>query len=401
MAIRKKRNIILFVSFFLIYFSNCYVFFDTFISKIILYAGLLILLGYEFVIMLKTKAIKRILLILFCAVLSSIGFLNQNLIVSKKIVLLLSMIIIFSLLLGGNNLIRRKRDLLSIRNAIVLGVVLNCIICVSSGYSLLQQTLGDREILVFNGGMFDKNYFAYSWLVAFIISYLDFAYFRKTLKRYLNVLVACVVLLVSGSRSAILFVVFFVAILNQEIILRSMKRFRRMVVYLMLISGIFVTYLLYTKILVNSSTFMLRINGLINLADYVSTNIRGLVYGMSEIAFVSSDYQNNIRRVLGWDGTCEAAILGIIIKNGLFGIIAYTIAIIRNIQEFKNKKKNQKEKLLFWALFICSLLSCFIESLIIDVKYVFAPFIFIFLASLTSEQTIMDSITQKQYPNHI
>lgn len=391
MAIRNRRNIILFLSFFLIYLSDCYVFLGTSISSVILYAGLFILLGYEFAIMTKRKEINCVLLIMFCTVLSSVGFFNQNLLLSKKISLLFSMLIIFSFLLGGKNMIKTKDDLLCIRNAIVVGVVLNCSICVLSGYGLLQQTLGDRDILAFNGGVFDKNYFAYSWLVVFIISYLDFLSSRKTLKRYLSMFAVCVVLLASGSRSAILFVLFFAAIINQEIILRTIKRFRRIAVCFMKVGGAFLIYLLYTNILVNSTTFMLRINGLINLVNYVSENINILIYGMAEIAFKSSDYQNNIRCVLGWDGTCEAAILGIVIKNGLFGIVAYFIAIKRNIQSFKNKMKSQKEKVLFWAVFICSILSCFIESLIIDVKYVFAPFILIFFASLTSEHAILDS----------
>ena len=133
-----------------------------------------------------------------------------------------------------------------------------------------------------------------------------------------------------------------------------------------------------------SETFHFRFNGLYNYLHMFSDNMKYMLFGNLKIAYGNSNmsYDENIRSIIGWDGSTELVIFNVLIKNGLIGFIGYFL-IFRNYVKTSLKLHNEKLKIIAFAIIICFIISSFVESYVANINHLFTVFIYLLLANIS------------------
>ena len=71
------------------------------------------------------------------------------------------------------------------------------------------------------------------------------------------------------------------------------------------------------NILINIDTYAFRMRGFENLLNYLLSDFRRFIFGMSDIAYANNNrtYVYNIRNFLGWESSVEMAYVNILINS--------------------------------------------------------------------------------------
>lgn len=382
----NKRSIILFMSFFCLTMGESIVFVKSGINSFFEYTGYLILLVAIYYNYIKYEYNKsKIIYFLLILFLFNIGIIMQpSLDIVIKLRLILSMFILASFAIITEGYIKTFKHISVASYGIFIGIMVSIIIAIIFGGTLVDASSeGLIGTNAFTGGLDNKNFFSGATLGVFSGVYLYNRFYKKSKSNIIIMLFSILMLIASNSRGGYILFIIFLVISNFNVIKKIKKNQRKMLVALFFVLIFFGVLYFYNIVAVNSSNYMYRVNGLLNLIDYYINDYFLIFFGASNIAFIDNDqsYNENVRSVLGWDGTTELVLLNIFIKNGLMGLIGYMIIFIRVIKVAINAKK-WEYKISILAIVIMLLMSSLVETYMVNLHLVFGVFCYITIAGL-------------------
>lgn len=389
--ILNKKRLIMFIAFFLITIGNSGFLTILGINNFIEYLGYAVLIVHIYIERITTpNRYKRNISIQFIIVwiLFSFGIIMQGeLSLLIKLRLIFSMFILASLAITSQCYIKSLKDIKVISYAILFAIVCSVILGIIGGFSLVSYaTEGIFADWGFNGGLQHKNYFAADIIACFIGIYF-YNEFDNNRKKYIIILLLLFSLLIlANSRGAlVIFIVFFI-LANSDKIIKIKKEQRKYFLGFAIISICILGGVYFNNIVSNSGSYLYRLQGLINFFDYYSDSYFYLIFGNAEMAFSDTDvsYNENVRSILGWNGTTELALLSILIKNGILGIIGYLIIFI-NIMKEGIKGTELKDKVMIISLLISFVISATIETYIANINIVYSTFCYVVMAGLSGK----------------
>ncbi|HCJ08361.1 MAG TPA: hypothetical protein DHV96_08375 [Lachnospiraceae bacterium] len=380
----SKKRTLLFVAFFLVTLSNSSYLTNIGKNSIIEYIGLFaLLLGIYHKANFKSKRFySQFLLMLVVMFFFCIGLIMQQMNQGTKVNLIISMLILASIAMFPNRFITSIESYRTIGDAISLACFCALIIALINGVSVLTgASTGFVVDFGFNGGMAHRNYFSYT-LLASILSLTYFNLFQRKKNRMNKVIILELILLIlTNSKGAYLVTIVFGFFFYRDKISAFRKRQRVLSNILIAIVAIAGGSFLFFYWFNNVETFHFRINGLINYWNTFSNDKFHLLFGNAAMAFRTTtpgfSYDENIRSVIGWDGSTELVLLNILVKNGLLGLIGYIIIFVcyfRGLKWAQNKD-------FFNGLMGAFLLSALVESYLANINMTFTVFCYTMLAS--------------------
>ena len=138
----------------------------------------------------------------------------------------------------------------------------------------------------------------------------------------------------------------------------------------------------------SSESFAYRLRGVENYINYYKGDVFHLVFGNAEMAFRNSgqSYVDNIRSVVGWNGTVEIAYLNILIKNGLIGIVGYLLIFLIYIKKIVTLQnlQNSKVKTLIYTFLTVFILSGLFEAFVGNINLSYSVISYLFLCNIAT-----------------
>lgn len=384
MKIRIRREWHLCLAFLLITLSwskaSIYYGFD----EILEYSGLFLIL-VDIYLRKNVLGDKRVIEhLIFCMLFFSVGLCIQNLGLLKIIRLIISMFILASIALVPCQPLSSLEGLKNISKSIIAGLIASMVFAVLTGKSLI--TSASEGIFVnygFDAGITHRNYFAYILLCVFLTYFVSYKINRNKKDLFISGLVG-LLLLTANSRSADIILLLFLIIANMDRI-KGAKRKLYSYVLLMVVVLLLTGPLLLRLLNKYSENFHFRINGLNNYISMYSNDCHHLIFGNAEMAFGNggNTYDENIRSVIGWNGSTELVVLNVLIKNGLLGFMGYFLIFKKIIQECRLLSSN-RVKLIGYALIITFLITSLVEAYVADIKQVYTVFMYLLMCNLKS-----------------
>lgn len=385
------------LSFFLLTIGNSEALTNLGINQVFTYLGFFLLtlrlLSHFFGYKNPSRKFELFLFIL-TSFLFNIGIVYQDLPASTKLRLVFTMLIIAEVALLSNGLFTSKEDFITVGKAILIAVVLATILSLVFGVSLTTlavEGVGDSS-QGFNGGLQHKNYFA----VAMLASFMCFTFGADLDRKYLKTRwLITILLILSNSRGGyILFVAFFV-VMNFNKLKLVRREQRALIILIAFIVVVSITALVYSDFVLKSSSYDIRIQGLMNYFQLYANDNFHLYLGNAEMAFRDSGltYEENVRSILGWNGTTELSILSVLIKNGIVGLIGYLIIFTYRIKQAVSLIPS-RFKLEMFATLIALLGSALLENYIVNIQIVFGIFCYVAIGSfpqMSRELTLDES----------
>ena len=381
------KHTLLFLSFFLITLGNSSYLTAIGIADKIQMTGYLLLMVMIFKCFMTNNSRKGKLLSIFLIVfiLFSIGIIRQDLAITTKIHLILTMIVIDSVALLSENIMTHLSDLKIVSYGILTAILISLILAMMNGISLTTlavEGVGDSS-WGFNGGLQHKNYFA----VSILASYMGFFFSKSTEKKdtRLSMLrfIEIILLVLSNSRGGYILFITFLLVVNFDK-LKLIKKNQRLplMIVVLLITALGTLYF-YTKYVLTSGSYDIRLQGLENYIQRYSNDNFHLWYGNAEMAFRDSglSYEENVRSIVSWNGTTELSILSILIKNGILGLIGYIIIFTLKILDCISLRQS-KEKIFMISTIVVLLTSALLENYIVNIQITFGVFCYIGMSVL-------------------
>lgn len=343
------------------------------------YAFLISGIWYFFITGSKRQELKLFFLVSFFFF---TGLLFQDIPLTTILRLELTMFAIeTSAIISGSSMCDSK----SIRSAVLgifAGVMTAALISVANSEPLFSH-ISNEGILKYGyrGGLEHKNY-----LAATMIAIISGIHVSNKLGRssviynFLSFIAFCF-LAMSGSKGGYILFLCFVICINYPDFKRLKKQHRK---YLSVItSAVFIIcgILFYFYFALNTITYMYRVRGMINYLKYYFNDIFRMVFGNASLAFSDTDvpYGSSVRATVGYDGSLELSYLGILIKNGILGLIGYVLIFSRY---FKMRVVNIKLKKAYFSILFTLLLSSLVETYIVNVHLVYGIFSYILLSGI-------------------
>ena len=295
----------------------------------------------------------------------------QTLVLVVKARLIISMLLLFIFALSGNELFQTKNCFFIIGwstffgsfACLILALVLDDPIYVLSveGFSLGFDL---------SFGMQYKNLFGYTTLISSVCLIKTFDRCKKK-SNIFGVIISITLLLLSNSRGAILMLLIFLLV-RRFCLLPKRKEKGKLVLWIVFVCflGMLLSFVLGSI----SSTFGYRVRGLTNYLNYTKGDLFHLFFGNAEMAFGNSSrpYSENVRSVIGWDGTVELPLLNILIKNGFLGYVGYLMFAYRFFK--KGFSLQRKAQIAYFSFLLPFLLSIFVEAYFANINSVYTLF---------------------------
>lgn len=385
MVCKLNKDMALFSAIFLLTIANSQFCSILEIENIIRYVSLFVLLyGCFFSCKLKFNIPKEDAVALFVVLIFLlIGIIMQDLTLDKTVYLAISMFILASIAVVPNQLIQSLRSIRYIGLAIFVGIIVSSILTIMVGGSLVTNAYeGVLFKIGFNGGFNHRNYFSYAMVSAIVALYAHCKFARPTRIDKLILIVTTIMLVLSNSRGA--WIIF--AMLIWFSFCHKIRLFSEISMLKMTLIGIVVIFVPSLNILLsNSVTFGYRVTGLFNYLNLYADDWFILLFGNNIIGFQNSDYSytQNIRSILGWNGTVELVALNILIKNGLIGFVGYWLLFRKSLKRIKMIDGREKRDFMC-AIWISFLFSSLVESSVGTITGVYSVVIYTILTSLSA-----------------
>ena len=165
-----------------------------------------------------------------------------------------------------------------------------------------------------------------------------------------------------------MFVVFLVG-MRVSVVHKITKRQRKLFTITAILLCIGASIVLYQEIMRNSFNYMMRINGFLNYINHPTTDFIKILIGNAKELYVSDfDYVTQFRRLYGWNESVEFALLDILIKNGIIGLIGYIVIFYILIRTFI-KSENWEYKSTGIAIAVMFLISALVENYIQSIHF--------------------------------
>jgi hypothetical protein len=276
-------------------------------------------------------------------------------------------------------------NFIKIRSAaygIFTAVLINILLAVLGGIRLYDVVLENSfGAYAFKGGFVNKNYFSISVFSSFVGIYVFAKFVRPILADIFVIGLNTILMCLGNTRTVFILLILFIVLINLDAIKAINKKHRIVIIILAMGIVIISSYFLYFKITENSNSYMYRVNGLIRYLNIFGNDMFHLIFGNAEMAFASKTYVLNVRAITGWDGTQELALLNIIIKNGILGLLGYVIIIYRYlILIFKTKI--WEFKIIMITIISILLISSLVENYMVNIHSIFGVFCYLFMSSI-------------------
>lgn len=389
----NKRCLIIWISFFLITMDESLFFIEIGINTILSCIGYFLLLYNVYLnyitIEYKNRSLfKFLFLIIF---LFNIGIILQPTLEGlSKIRLIFSTIILASIAIMPEGYIRNFREIRSGAYGILFAIFISILLAIYAGISLEGVSYeGILGTVAFNGGLDNKNFFAAALIGCFSGIYFYYKFEKNNRLDLCFLFFIIVILITTNSRSGYILFIIFILLCNYNIFLRIKSSQRKYILRGLFIILFSILIYIYNEYALNSETYMYRINGIINWVDYYVEDYFHIIFGAAEMAFRDSGntYNENIRSILGWNGSTELVLLNIFLKNGFMGFLGYSLIIIRIFFKM-NKMKNKINIITVRSLIITLLISSLTDAYMVNVHYVFGMFYYFCIAGILGMKDI-------------
>lgn len=386
----KKIDLLLFVSILLITISS---------SRAVAYNSIgtiLELMGYCLLLLgifmtycklpqkYKKKYIKKRYIFLII-ILLNIGLIPQELILYRKLILIFGMITIVMISTMSEGLVNSTKSIEIMSNAVMIGIIISMLLCIVLGISLIMPTSeGTFGIYVaFNGGIKDKN-IATMMIVMIISQYIIIKQKHYITKTQLIIIVfSTIVLLASNSRGAWINMLVFLIMLNYKKILQLDKKTKKVLLIMFVPILIIFVVVFYFNVILSSSTYLYRFNGLINFFKKFGNDIYRMMFGIADLVYdKENDYVFTYRALTGWNGTLEIAWVNILIKNGILGLIGFVLIYIRAIA-IAAKSTNKLYKTVLFAIIVMLLASSLVATYIQNIHGLLGTYCYLLMGYLS------------------
>ena len=250
-------------------------------------------------------------------------------------------------------------------DAVLWGNIVSLILSVILGYSIFQRH-SELSVYAFRGGISTKNFFGANMLIVFIGNYLMELKKSKTSQK-LIILISASLLLFSYSRGTLIMLIVFLISMHINIIRRVARRQRNLFTVMLILLCIVIFNILFQKVALNSSTYMMRIKGFQNYINNSDTDFASLLIGNAKKLYVNNiNYVAQFKLLYGWDGSVEFALLDILIKNGIVGLVGYLLIFYTMLHTFIISA-NWEYKSIGIAITVMFLISMLVEGFIISI----------------------------------
>lgn len=387
MKIKINRINLLYLAVVIITVSNCQYFINKGIDNYISYVGYAIIL-YDIIKHFHIKKNKgRVLEFIIVSILFSVGILAQTMDKGTKLTLVISMLLISMIGLLSVGLIRSFDELRHISNSILVGIFIALIISIVTGTEVVSTIEEGIVPYGFTGGLGHKNNFGLNLLGAFTGIYLYYHFEKKKKTDGLILLLTLLLIIASHARVAWLLLALFFLFMQGDAILKKLKKYYKILVPLLgfFIIGIFAFVMHYLN--THSSTVAIRNAGLTNWLNYTKGDTFHLLFGNAALAWANTGlgYVLNVRSVVGWDGTLEMGFLGILIKNGIIGLIGYII-MFASYYIRANHLVKKNFRIIAYTIISLSVFSLFTESFMINTIVIYGTFNYLMINVFTDDQ---------------
>ena len=366
-----KRNIPLFFSFFVLTFAGSTWAVNQGMDRLLEYITYAVLLTDISLNYITSKKIgnkqRKTGMFFFVTILLFYGLCVQQMPFGKLFPLLMTMVVISVSSLLSESYLDSYRRIKIASDAVLWGNIVALVLSVLFGYTVIQ-THSEMNIFAFSGGIAVKNYFGADMLIIFIGNYLAERETPK-LNHKLLMVISVLFLLLSNSRGAIIMFVVFLVGMRVSVVHKITKRQRKLFTITAILLCIGASIVLYQEIMRNSFNYMMRINGFLNYINHPTTDFIKILIGNAKELYVSDfDYVTQFRRLYGWNESVEFALLDILIKNGIIGLIGYIVIFYILIRTFI-KSENWEYKSTGIAIAVMFLISALVENYIQSIHF--------------------------------
>ncbi|MCI9437685.1 MAG: hypothetical protein HFH85_11035 [Lachnospiraceae bacterium] len=326
---------------------------------------------------------RKVIVFILLSLLMSCGFLIQDLTIRRKFVLSFTVFAICIVSTLSEKYLNSFRLIRRASYAILYAVLAATILGTVGG----EKIIGDSEGLfgftfAFCGGIKFKNYFAADMLAVFMGIYFSYRYGEKRkIDKYLLYLSSFLIIISNSRGGWILFITFLIAT-RYSIIRKIKKGQRKLLIIVAGVIGIGIFIYFFRNIAYKSGTYMYRVRGLANYIQYYQNDIFHLFFGNAETVYDKTNtYVMTVRSIVGWDGSLEMAVLNILIKSGILGVIAYIIIYLR-IGKNIITTNDWACKTGMVAVTVTMLISSLVEAYIQSVHCIFAIYGYMVISGL-------------------
>lgn len=388
MIVNNKK--ILFISFLFLSLSGSGFFMVNGISNYLAYLGYSIIIFKTILTFIKNRSFRREILtfsnfIIIIALL--LGIMVQNMNISQKIRLIITMILIINFTIFSRGVAISFEDIRAGAHGIFAGIIIAFFVGITTGFPLFGINHEGYLNFAFTAGYLHKNIFGFILLASFsgILIYWKFISKRKI--DLFILLIEILFLIISNARGALLLAVAFFVFINIKFFIKYIKLNIDKFIFFIFLLFLGSFYYLFNRIALNSGTFNLRLNGLLGWLFVFRNNKNVLLFGNAAEVFTgSNDYVAVVRGMINWVGTTEMGLLSILVKNGIIGIVGYSMIFIRAFNSMKRTKLS-KIKLPLLALIISMILSLLTATYLVHTTVCYGAFSFLALSCISGMTT--------------
>lgn len=388
----NKKTFVLNLAVFIIVLSESVFAANNSVDSLLEYIGygfLLLYVCWSFLIHEKRK-IGKITLSIILIILTSVGFLIQDLSIRRKIILLFTTVAIAMIACISGKTIQTDESNRRLAYTIFGSIVFSAVLAIVSGIGIVDSVDSvEGGLFAFSGGlnlgMKFKNYFAADLIAVFLGIYF---YYRNVEKKRIDKIMLCIIALLifmSNSRGGILLFVVALLMLNYRVLGKIAKKQRKLLVVVIFVVGAFVGLYFYNNVILNVSTYAYRYRGLVNFLNHFSDDRYHMLLGISEKVYDQKlDYVLSVRTITGFDGSLEMAWLNILVKSGLLGIVGYVLLYVEWIK-ITVKKKDIVKKTELITIITVLLFSSLVEAYIQSMHCIFAIYLYLMINKICNE----------------
>ncbi|WEV67734.1 hypothetical protein OZX72_01675 [Bifidobacterium sp. ESL0769] len=394
MKIKFNYRMGLFLAFMSLVFSDSMFLKDRNLDGIVFYASLMLLcllIGFCFIKSRRSAAKwNTVLFGLVTSIFLLIGIAVQHLPLLIKGRLIFSMVVIVLLVTAGKDLLKNLDDVRLVSYSILAGCGLSILVALITKSPMAEsrvEAFGGKVIstgpLGFTGGLQYKNFFAADLLASFIglVIYQKYRHRKSNRVDIFWIAVIVVLEILAYSKTCILLIPIFCVLLFGLPSLKSKGKYGVLGVGFFSLAGVVFIFSLY--LIVRSDNYGYRVRGLTNYLSYFSHDSFRLWFGNAEMAFGNPElgYVKTVRSVVGWNGTMELALLDVLIKNGILGIIGYCLILLHWIIVLVRETFPMRLPML--SVLCIFILSACVESYVVNMHVAFGVFCYLLLAAFS------------------
>ncbi|QEN06973.1 hypothetical protein EXM22_02835 [Oceanispirochaeta crateris] len=387
MARKVYNQLIICISFFLLTISVSSIFMLNGMNKYFAYLAYLLLLVKTTTSFFRDRSFRLevFTLINFIIVFTLfIGILVQNMNNFIRLKLILTMILIIIFALFSKGITSNFQDLRAGAHGIFLGVILVFFIALITGSSIFSTVNEGYLNFALTAGFLHKNIFGFILLASYSVILIYWKFVSKRKIDFLILFLETIFFILSNSRGAIFLAIIFFVFINLKYFIKLIKLNSNISISIIILLFIGCFYYFFNKIALNSGTFSHRLNGLLGWIILFRENYHVLFFGNAAEVFKGSEYNTTVRSMINWQGTVEMGLLSILIKNGILGILGYTMIFFKAIKSM-NKTKKLEIKLSLLSLITTMTISVLTEPYLVNTAVCYGTFSFMALSVLSSK----------------